>query len=96
MAWVDFSILSYRARSGSLIRKNKTPPRNWERNKESCEGKPIVGIVEVADPIQIGFTLGIVPPDIARVTVALESYVRDTVHITTPRFLSGLYFIRHL
>ena len=44
--------------------------------KRVAEHKPIVRVVEVLDPIQVRLALRIVPPDIARVAVAIEGYVR--------------------
>lgn len=37
-----------------------------------AEGKPIVRVGEVAHPIQVRLALGVVPPHIARLLVALE------------------------
>lgn len=50
--------------------------------KRVAEDKPVVGVVEVADPVQVRLAVRVVPPDIARVAVALESYVRDAIHAT--------------
>ena len=71
--------------------QNKTLlPRKQERNEEIAEGKPIVGVVEVLDPVQVRLALRVIPPDIARVAVALKGYVQNAFHATTPRILSGL------
>ena len=56
--------------------KNKTPPpRGQERNEKFAESEPIVGVVEVADPVQVRLAIRVVPPDIARVAVAIEGCV---------------------
>jgi hypothetical protein len=76
--------------------QNKTlQPLRRERNKKVAEGEPFVGVVEVADPVQVRLAIRVIPPDIARVAVTLEGYVRNTFHATTLRILSGLYRIRH-
>lgn len=68
--------------------QNKTLlPLRQKRNEIIAEGEPVVGVVEVADPIQIRLAIRVIPPDIARVRVALKGYVRDTVCATTPRIL---------
>lgn len=64
--------------------QNKTLPQDSEREMERiAESKPVVGIVEVTHPIEVSLALRVIPPDIARVTVAIEGYVRDTINITT-------------
>ncbi len=58
--------------------------------KKVAESKPIVGVVEVLDPVQVRLALGVVPPHIARVAIALKGYVQNASHATTLRILSGL------
>jgi hypothetical protein len=53
--------------------------------KTVAEEEPIVPVVEVARPIQIRLALGIVPPHIARLLVALEGCVRNAVCDTISR-----------
>ena len=43
--------------------------------KRVAKSKPIVVVAEVALPVEVGFALGIVPPHIARVGVALKRIV---------------------
>ena len=52
--------------------------------KRVAEDKPIVRVVEVADPIQVRLAVRVIPPDIARVAVALEGYVQSAVRATAP------------
>jgi hypothetical protein len=52
--------------------------------KRVAKEEPVVAIVEVAHPIQVGFTLRVVPPDIARLLVALEGFVRNISCTTAP------------
>lgn len=63
--------------------------------KRVAEDKPVVRVVEVADPVQIRLAIRTVPPDIARVTVALKGYMHDAIQTTTLRILSGLNRIWH-
>ena len=64
--------------------------------KRVAEDKPVVGIVEVLDPVEVRLALRVIPPDIAGVAVALEGYVQDAIRATASRMLSRLYRIRHL
>ncbi len=64
--------------------------------KRVAEEKPIVGVVEVLEPIQVRLALRVVPPDVASVAVALERNVRDAIYATTSRIFSRLYRIRHI
>jgi hypothetical protein len=50
--------------------------------KKVAEDKPIVRVVEVADPVQVRLAIRVIPPDIARVTVALKGYMQNTIHNT--------------
>ena len=46
--------------------------------KVADEREPIIGVAEVAEPVQVRFTLVIVPPHVARLLVAIERIVPDT------------------
>ncbi len=48
------------------------------------EHEPTVGVREVAHPVQVRFTLGVIPPHVARLLVVLESFVSGTFAITAP------------
>lgn len=50
--------------------------------KRVAEGKPVIRVVEVLDPVEVRLALRVVPPDITRVAVALEGYVQDAIHAT--------------
>ena len=63
--------------------------------KRIAERKPVIGVVEVTDPIQVRLALRVVPPDIASLTVAIKGCVQSATHATTLRMLSGLNRIRH-
>jgi hypothetical protein len=48
--------------------------------KRFAEDKPIVRVVEVADPVQVRLAIRVIPPDIARVAIALKGYMRNAIH----------------
>lgn len=57
---------------GQRFRKDQIP----EFRGLLAEGKPVVGAVEVPDPIEARLALRVVPPDTAREAVTLEGTVR--------------------
>lgn len=48
------------------------------------ESKPIAGTANIAHPVQVGFTLGAIEPDIANLTVALEVMCRTSSLTSLP------------
>ena len=58
--------------------QNKTPPRSWERNKESCETEHDA-IVEIPSRIRVGI-VGIEPAIATIVTLDIE-HVRVTIRV---------------
>jgi hypothetical protein len=58
--------------------------------KRVAKQEPIVRVVEVADPVQVRLALRVVPPDVARLTIAVEGYVQYATRTTTPRSLRDL------
>ena len=46
------------------------------------EREPVVVAPVVVKPIEVGLALGLVPPDIRNVTLALERNVRDVICAT--------------
>lgn len=55
--------------------KTKLPYKNRREMKKVAESEPIVAVIKVALPIQVGLALRIVPIHIARVGVAVERNV---------------------
>ncbi len=59
--------------------------RRRETKRIAGEGEPVVVVELVVEPIQVHVALGIVPPLIRNVTVALEGNVRNVIYTTAPR-----------
>lgn len=54
------------------------------------EGEPVVVIPIVVEPVQVGLALGVVPPRIRNLPVALERIVRNAIRTTTHRRLAPI------
>ena len=57
--------------------------------KRVAEHEPVIRIAEVVEPIQISLALGVVPPNIAGLTEAIESAFRcgNRIHRIASEFL---------
>ncbi|OGF52056.1 hypothetical protein A3I27_00480 [Candidatus Giovannonibacteria bacterium RIFCSPLOWO2_02_FULL_43_11b] len=58
------------------------------------EGKPVVVVPVVLEPIEIRIALRAIEPDFSDMSVAFERNVPSTTYATVLRVLSGLYLIR--
>ena len=47
-----------------------------EIKRVADEGKPVVGIPVIVEPIEVGIALGVVPPDVANLPLAIEDMYR--------------------
>lgn len=63
--------------------QNKTPTQS-RGNEIVAEREPVIRVAVIALPVQVRFTFRTVPPDVARLIVAVEGCVQNTVRSTTP------------
>jgi hypothetical protein len=55
------------------------------------ESEPVVVVPLIVEPVEVGITLGVIPPHVRHMTLVLEGTVQDAFLTTAYRIFSKLY-----